>query len=80
LEAFGEAARDGTAARFSNASHTGMFLRSDGGKVSRKATAAGWCRWVKGPAAARAGVTGRSDDPRVDPAIGVPKSAAPGAD
>ena len=35
--------------------------------------------WVNEPAAARADVTGRSDDPRVDPAIGVPKSAAPGA-
>jgi hypothetical protein len=35
--------------------------------------------WVNEPAAARADVTGRSDDPRIDPAIGVPKSAAPGA-
>jgi hypothetical protein len=35
--------------------------------VSRKATAAGWCRWVKGPAAARADVTGRERRPEGSP-------------
>ena len=47
------------AARSSNVSRTGMFLRSDGGKVSRKAAAGG---------------TGRIDDPKIGRAIDVPCS------
>jgi hypothetical protein len=39
-------------AHIRNAGHTGRFLRSDGGKVSREAAAAG--AWAGGPAAAQA--------------------------